>query len=134
MAKGAKKQEFCRIRRDTGQHRRILLVAAILGLLAFLPIGARLWYLMVTRYEEYADLALRNQTRTTAVTAGRGMIYDRNMNILAANETVEDVYLDPQELRQSKADLDAVSQYLGQLLKLDAASLRAWLSAEDEHE
>ena len=107
------------MRADSGQHRRILLVCLIFGVLAFIPIAFRLYNLMVRDYDYYSGQALRNQTRTTRVTAHRGMIYDRNLNILACSQSVEDVYLDPHELKQSKADLTAISQRLGPLLNKD---------------
>ena len=116
MEKGRKKKEYVRLRGDSGQHRRILATAIVLGAAAFIPIGLRLYSLMVSDYEYYANMALRNQTRTTAVTADRGNIYDRNMNILACSVSVENVYLDPHELKQSKADLEAISQKLGEIL------------------
>ncbi len=108
-----------RVRGDSGQHRRILAVMALLGVLAFLPTAIRLYGLMVKNYEYYSNLALRNQTRTTTVTADRGTIYDRNMNILACSQSVENVYLDPHELKQSKADVDAIAEELGRILELD---------------
>ena len=120
MGKQQKKTEYRRVRMDSGQHRRILAAAAILGLIAFVPVALRLYDLMVTNYDYYANLALRNQTRTTRVTADRGNIYDRNMNILACSQSVENVYLDPHELKQSKADMEAVSQALGEILELDS--------------
>ena len=107
------------MRFDSGQHLRIRLTAAVLGLLAFVPIGLRLYRLMVTDYDYYAGLALRNQTRTTNVTADRGYIYDRNMNVLAASRTVENVYLDPHELKQAKENLPEIAKKLGELLDLD---------------
>ena len=113
-------REYNRIRMDSGQHRRIVLTAAVLGLLAFVPVGLRLYELMITDYHYYSNLALRNQTRTTPVTANRGTIYDRNMNVMAASVTVENVYLDPHELKQSKADLDDISSKLAEILDLDA--------------
>ena len=118
MAKRQKKKEYTRLRGDSGQHRRILGTAAVLGVLAFVPVGFRLYDLMVTNYDYYARLALRNQTRTTNVTADRGLIYDRNMNILACNKSVENLYLDPHELKQSKADIEAIGQKLGEILNL----------------
>ena len=42
---GRKKREFNRLRLDSGQHRRIMLVSALLGALAFLPVGLRLYSL-----------------------------------------------------------------------------------------
>lgn len=115
-----RKKEYRRLRGDSGQHNRILLTAVLLGAIAFIPVGFRLYDLMVVQYEKYAALALRNQTRTTAVTADRGVIYDRNMNILACSESVENVYLDPHELKQSKADIRAVSEALSEILDGDA--------------
>ena len=119
MAGKSHNQEIGRLRADTGQHNRIMLVMAVLGILAFFPIGLRLYDLMVTQYDYYAAKALRNQTRTTTVTAERGTIYDRNMNILASSVGVENVYLNPHELRQSKADVVKISAFLGEILERD---------------
>jgi len=121
MAKHQKKREYNRVRKDTGQHRRIALTALFLGILAFIPIIAQLFTLMIRDYDYYARLALRNQTRTTQVTGERGLIYDRNMNILACSKGVENVYLDPHELKQSKADITAIGIKLGEILNLDPA-------------
>ena len=118
---GKTRKQYDRLRLNTGQHRRICLTMLFFGALAFLPVFWRLYDLMVRNYDHYAALALRNQTRTTPVTAQRGGIYDRNMNILAANVPVENVYLDPRELKQSRADIDELSRVLGQLLEKDPA-------------
>ena len=116
---GSKPKPFDRLRLSGGQHRRILLVMLLLGLLAFVPVLWRLYVLMIQQYDNYAELALRNQTRTTQVSAHRGDILDRNMNILATSVSVENVYLDPHELKQSKADIPALSAFLGELLEKD---------------
>ena len=91
----------------------------LLGMLAFVPVFFRLYILMIRDYDYYAQLALRNQTRTTTVTAHRGDIYDRNMNILATSVSVENVFLDPHELKQSKADIPEISRFLGEILDKD---------------
>ncbi len=119
-----RKNEYNRLRGDTGQHRRVLAIGLLFGLLAFVPVGFRLYDLMVTNYDYYSALALRNQTRTTNVTAQRGVIYDRNMNILACSKSVENVYLDPHELKQSKADVTKLSEELGKILDLDPEWIR----------
>ena len=111
---------YGRLRFDTGQHRRILLVMALLGVLAFVPVAWRLYSLMIENYDYYAGLALRNQTRTTAVAADRGKIYDRNMNLLASSVGVENVYLNPRELKQSGADVEDISAALAPILEKDA--------------
>lgn len=124
MKRKRRYRETGRFRMDSGQHRRILLTMAFLGILAFIPLGVRLYGLMVQNYDYYAGLALRNQSRSTPVAADRGIIYDRNMNILAASVGVENVYLDPHELKQSKADLDAIAEFLAPLVGKDAQWIR----------
>ena len=118
---GKRAKQYDRLRRNTGQHRRIHLVMLLFGILAFVPVFWRLYNLMVRDYDFYAALALRNQTRTTTVTAERGEIYDRNMNILATSVNVENVYLDPHELKQSKADIPEIARVLGEILQKEPA-------------
>ena len=119
--KRPKKQTYERVRFDSAQHLRLLLAMAVLGVAALLAVSWRLYDLMIVQYDYYAGLALRNQTRTTTVTAHRGEIYDRNMNILATNRGVENVYLDPHELKQSGADIGDISRTLGEILEKDPA-------------
>ncbi len=121
MAKESRRREYARLRGDSGHHRRILAAMAILGVAAFVPVSLQLYRLMISEYDYYSNLALRNQTRTTSVAADRGTIYDRNMNILAISVGVENVYLDPHELKQSGADMEWISQELGSILELDPA-------------
>ena len=120
MAKAHKQsRRYERVRFDSGQHQRIMAVMAIFGLIAFLPAALRLHELMVLHYDYYAGLARRNQSRTTIVAAERGTIYDTNLNILACAQSVENVYLAPNELKQAGADLEAISLTLGQILEKD---------------
>ena len=118
------KKVYNRVRGDSGQRRRILAIMLALGIIGFIPLAVRLVKLMVIENDYYANLALKNQTRSTSVAGNRGVIYDCNMNILACSVTVENVYLDPNELKQSRADLDRISQDLAQMLDLDAQWVR----------
>ncbi len=117
-------KQYDRLRLNSAQHRRILLTGLVLGILAFVPVFFQLYGLMIRDYDYYAALALRNQTRTTVVSAHRGDIYDRNMNVLATSVNVENVFLDPHELKQSKADIPAIADFLGPLLEEDPAWIR----------
>ena len=121
MGRKPKKQTYERVRFDSAQHTRLWLTMGFFCLGTLLLIGWRLYDLMIVQYEYYANLALRNQTRTTTVAAQRGEIYDRNMNILATNQGVENVYLDPHELKQSKADIADIASVLGEILDKDPA-------------
>ncbi len=117
MARKNRKKEVGRLRGDSGHHRRILWMAVLLGVLLFVPIAVRLYQLMIVQYDYYLEKAQNNQTRTTAVSPDRGTIYDCNMNILACSESVANVYLNPRQLRQTGADMESVSQVLGQILE-----------------
>lgn len=119
MKKGNKRTGAQRIRLDSGHHLRIRITAAVLGLLAFVPVALRLYKLMVSEYDYYYAKALSNQTRSTRVAPSRGDILDRNMNVLATDITVENVYLAPSELRQTGADLEELSRELGEILNSD---------------
>lgn len=111
------------LRLDFGQHRRIRIAAVLLGVLAFVPVFARLSRLMVLEHDYYARKALQNQSRTTKVSGSRGNIYDRNMNLLACSENREDVFFNPGELRQAKADIDAICAFFSELSGQDAQKL-----------
>ena len=121
MGRKPGKQTYERVRLDSAQHIRVMIVMSVLGVLAALLVIWRLYDLMNVNYDYYAGLALRNQTRTTAVTASRGDIYDRNMNLLATGRAVENVYLNPRELKQSKADIPEIARVLGDILGKDPA-------------
>ena len=120
MAKSSRERPyFERVRINSGHHRRILAILLLMAFLAFIPVSLRLFDLMVLQYDRYSVLALRNQTRTTTVNADRGTIYDVNMNILACSVSVEDVYLDPHELKQAKEDIGEISAVLGEILGIN---------------
>ena len=116
-----KGKQYGRLRGDTGQHRRIMAVMALLGALAFVPAAWRLYDLMIANYDYYGGLALKNQTRSTTVSPRRGEILDRNMNVLATNVSVENIYLNPRELKQSGADLSKIAADLSPILDRDGA-------------
>ena len=127
MAKKAKsKHSFERVRADSGPHRRILAVMALFCVALFVPATLRLYQLMVLNYDYYSSLALRNQSRTTPVSAQRGSIYDANGNVLACAVSVETVYLAPNELRQAGVDIAQMSASLGQILQKDPQ----WIAAK----
>lgn len=107
---------------DVSVRRAVLIALGVLGILAFGVLAGRLFQLMILQHDYYEAKAIRNQTRSTSVTASRGTIYDRNMNVLAASESVENIFLDPLELDRNsdKVSLDTVANGLAQLLDLDA--------------
>ena len=85
-------------------QKRMLILMAICLVVGFLPVSARLYQLMVIDHDQYEEMAIRNQTRNMSLPAQRGLIYDRNMNILAASTTVETVFIDPNMIAKKMSD------------------------------
>ncbi len=104
---------------DTYIRKGILWLMATLGVLSFLIVGARLIKVMLVDHNYYEEKAISNQTRSTSVTAKRGNIYDRNMDPLAGSLSVENIFLDPLELKQNGEDLQFLSEELAILLDLE---------------
>lgn len=104
-------------------NRRILLLA---GALAFwcLVICARLVWVQVICYGDYAGKASRQQQRSIDVSAVRGNIYDRNGNELAMTVNVDSVFAVPSEI----PDVRSVAHMLGRILNTDPTELQHRMS------
>ncbi len=101
---------------ETGSERRggdrLLLLKLLVGIVPLILIG-RLWYLQMIRGEDYRVLADRNRFREVDVAAARGVIYDRNGEILARNRPSFSVVIVPADLPE---DQEAVLNRLNGLL------------------
>lgn len=109
---------------DTYIRRGVFVLLLLLGIAAFAVLAGRLVKLMLIDHAYYQSKAISNQTRSTSVTASRGTIYDRNMEVLAASVSVENIFLDPLELYQNKVDIDFLASNLAELLDLDEAYIK----------
>lgn len=99
--------------------RRISVLMALFGFVVFIPLICKLVQLQIVEHESLSRMAVDNQTRKSSITAARGTIYDRNMNILAVSADVENVCIDPNELALSGQDTDAIAENLSRLLHVD---------------
>ena len=75
---------------------------AVLIAVVFAVLGARLWYLQVLTGEEYNVMAQNTGTLTVKDPAQRGVIYDRDGEILANNEPGLNVTAIPNEISREK--------------------------------
>ena len=106
--------------------RRTLVLMIVCGIVVFIPLIATLYHLMITEHDYYEERAIKNQTRSTNLTASRGAIYDANMNVLASSTTVETVFIDPNEIavQMEKPEnsnlLDQIARGLADILDVDA--------------
>ena len=105
--------------------RRTLVLMVLCGIVAFVPLIGMLYHLMITEHDYYNEKAIKNQTRSTNLTATRGVIYDANMNVLASSSTVETVFIDPNEIAEQMKQpensnlLDQIARGLGEILDVE---------------
>lgn len=93
----------------------ILLVAAIILFL-------RLWYLQILKGEEFKQFAEENRLKKIKIEAPRGMVFDRNRQILLDNHPTFNVSITPQYFRaateeQREATLEKLAKITRQSVK-----------------
>jgi penicillin-binding protein 2 len=106
-------------RNAPGPSRRNFLLAMIGGVVSVL--GVRLYRLQIVEGAKYQQLADLNRLRVVSVEAPRGVIYDRNGQILARNQASFKVSLVPADLPKlpsGEDDLQAQGAVLDRLLSI----------------
>ena len=104
---------------------RTLFLMAVFGIVAFIVLVIQLYKIQIIDHEFYESGAVEQQVRDTTISANRGAIYDRNMNILAMSATVSTVYISPAELLlYEEGDMQAmISSRLSEILGVDYDSI-----------
>jgi penicillin-binding protein 2 len=90
-------------------------VAIAAAFVAFAGVGTRLWYLQVGHGSEMRLLSENNRIRLVRVPAARGVVYDRNGEILIDNRPSFDVVFVPEDAREQRRQvLRNLAGYLGE--------------------
>lgn len=89
-----------------------------MALFAFLILATQLWNLQVVQGENYRALADANRFRLTQVAAARGVIYDRNDELLVRNRPTYNVIIIPAYLPEDATAEAKVFARLSELLNL----------------
>ena len=116
--------------------RRTLVLMVLFGVVVFIPLIVTLYNLMIRDHDYYEAQAIDNQTRYTSLSASRGQIFDRNMNVLASSKTVETIFIDPNEIAQEMTKpensnlLDHIARGLSEIL--DVSTDFVYKQAEDK--
>ena len=84
--------------------RRAIFAGATMALLALALLG-RLYLLQVVRHDYYATLSQENRVRTDPIPAARGLIMDRNGEVIASNQPTFQLELIPDEVPNLKGSL-----------------------------
>lgn len=87
-------------------------VFAVLILLAFGLLVARLWQLQGLEGQDFRALSENNRLRLKRTPPLRGVIYDRHMRVLVDNRPAFNVVLVPEDVRDVATTLQAVANHL----------------------
>ncbi|MGH8179467.1 MAG: penicillin-binding protein 2 [Steroidobacteraceae bacterium] len=85
-------------------ERRSLFAGAAMALLALALVG-RLYLLQVSRHDYYSALSQENRVRTDPIPAARGLILDRNGEVIASNQPTFQLQLIPDEVPDLRGSL-----------------------------
>ena len=103
---------------------RTLVLAVVLGIVTFVALFCRLYYLQIIQHEELQQKAVAQQTRSSTITANRGTIYDSNGEILAISATAETIFISPHEIAEYEQDKELIADRLSQILNVDREMIR----------
>jgi len=104
---------------------RTLMMMALLGILTFFLLFWKLYDIQINQHDKLQADAVKQQTRSTVVTASRGTIYDKNGTPLAISATAETVFISPKDISDHAEDQDAdyIARGLGRILEVDPDTL-----------
>src|SRR5438128_2511629 len=105
-------------------RRRItirLTVLQVACVVVFAALGISFWLLQIVEHDKYAEMAENNNQRTIALRAPRGVLYDRNGEVLVENRHSFTISI----VREHTKDLDRTIRMLSAVAGLDTNNVRA---------
>src|SRR5947207_8984266 len=105
-------------------RRRItvrLTVLQVACVAVFAVLGISFWFLQIVENARYEEMAENNHQRTLALRAPRGVLYDRNGQVLVENRHSFTISI----VREHTKDLDKTIRMLSQVAGLDVEDVRA---------
>ena len=117
------------VKPDRLMRRRSIIVMVAVILCLTVVSGVSLVNIMIVEGEKYQSKASEQQLYDSLVTAPRGDIYDRNMNLLATSATAWTVYVMPNGINKMKdaekaaAVREVISSGLSEILQIEKSEL-----------
>ncbi len=75
-------------------------------------LGARLFYLQITSNEHYTTLSQENRVRIVPTPPTRGLIYDRNLKLIANNKPSYQIEITPVQVDDIEQAVSDISQFI----------------------
>jgi penicillin-binding protein 2 len=98
----------------------------------FLIILGRSFYLQIVQGEYYKEIAENNRIRTISIKAPRGVVYDKNKEILANNVPSFDVVFIPKDLPQGYGERKQIYTKLAEVIEMNEANLGSMMETIDK--
>lgn len=120
-------------------NNRIWIIMIIVILCLSLVCGASLVNIMILHGEEYQSKASKQQLYDSLISAPRGDIYDRNMQVLATSSTAWTVYVTPNAIKAIEDDSkrkkiqDVIAKGLSEILEVDYDTVYAHTSENSSY-
>ncbi len=113
-----------------------MIVLLVISLLFVANIGS-LVNVQLLKNDTFKTYAEKNQLEDKAISARRGTIYDRNMNVLAQSASVWRVYVNPNNFTLNSDEfnrlaVESVCQNLSQILGVDKEDLRKNITSHSQ--
>ncbi|NUO82306.1 PASTA domain-containing protein [candidate division KSB1 bacterium] len=99
--------------RKTPRSYRVAMVEGFFLLFGMCLVG-RLIYIQVVQHGKYQSLARMQHHSAVPITAQRGVIYDRNLNLLALNEACISIGVDLRQVKDRRKLADKVGKTIGE--------------------
>src|SRR6476660_7578823 len=87
----------------------------------FSVLAVSFWVLQVVQHAKFAEMAENNNQRTLALRAPRGVVFDRNGQVLVENRHSYSISI----VREHTKDLNRTVHLLARVLEMDEAAVRS---------
>ena len=95
--------------REIRLFRIRLAICAVIVIILFGLLFSRFFYLQVSQGEHYTTLAEANRITIQPLTPNRGLIFDRNGEILAQNYTAYTLEIVPDQVKNLESAIDELA-------------------------
>jgi penicillin-binding protein 2 len=120
--------ELRNVKAELLRFRRRILAVGLVVVLAFGLVAARLMVLQVGRHDELAERAESNRTAVIPIVPNRGLILDRNGEVLASNYSAYTLEITPSKV----ADLEATVDELAKIVEISPRDRRRFKKLVEE--
>lgn len=119
--------------------RRRLVLIKIIFLVGGLALISRLAFIQIVRQEDYQSMAKMQHVSQVQIEAQRGLIYDRNLNLLALNEPCISVGADLRMIKNRRQSAQHLAPLLGEspttlLARMSSGKDFVWLRRQVDFE